>query len=391
MNDIYQAQHKLNDERIQPFRVHVSQEDIDDLKRRLDRSRYPQLVDTGWERGVPLAYLQELAAYWQHQFDWRKQEAFFNQFPHYITTIEGQNIHFLHIRSQEPNAKPLMLIHGWPGSFIEFLYVIEPLTNPIAHGGSAEDAFHLVIPSIPGFGFSSPLQESGWTPARMAGAFLELMSRLGYEHFGVQGGDTGAFIAPEMGKQAPERLVGVHMNAMFTFPTGEEGELEGLSEEELQRLSRMESFNDGYMQIQSKSPNTLAYGLHDSPVSQLAWIAEIFKQWTAPEEAMPEAVIDRDRMLSNVSLYWFSGTAWSSAQVYYESMHDPMAWAPKEKGTVPTGVLVSTSHDMSVRRLAEKDHNIMHWTEAAEGGHFFAMEQPAQFVKDLRQFFRSLS
>lgn len=217
------------------------------------------------------------------------------------------------------------------------------------------------------------------------------MDRLGYARFCVQGGDTGAFIAPEMGRQAPERVIGIHMNALLTFPSGEEGEREALTEEEQKRLERLEGYNDGYLQIQSKSPHTLAYSLHDSPVGQLAWIVEHFKKLTDPEEALPEAAIDRDRMLTNISLYWFSGTAGSSAQIYYESMNDPMAWMPIDQGTVPTGVLVSCSHDTSVRRIAEREHNITHWTEAAKGGHFFAMEQPGRFVEDVRQFFSRLS
>lgn len=380
----------MNDEQIRRFRIDVTQEELDDMKERLDRSRYPELPDTGWDRGVPLSYLKELKEYWQHEYDWREHESRLNQYPQYITAINGQNIHFLHILSPEPGAKPLMLIHGWPGSFIEFLDVIGPLSNPSSYGGQAGDAYHLIIPSIPGFGFSAPLNEPGWTPARMAEAFLQLMNRLGYERFGVQGGDSGAFIAPEMGRQAPERLIGIHLNALLTFPSGEEGELDALTEEERQRVARMEGFNDGYLQIQSKSPYTLAYSLHDSPVGQLAWMAEIFKKWTGAEESLPEASIDRDRMLTNISLYWFSGTAGSSAQIYYESMNDPMAWVPKERGTVPTGVLVSTAHDTAVRRFAEREHSIAHWTEAPEGGHFFAMEQPTRFVEDVRQFFRHL-
>lgn len=378
-------------EQIRPFRIHVPQDELDDLRDRLERSRFPELPDTGWERGVPLSYLKELKSYWQHEYDWCRHESYLNQFPHYTTTIDGQTIHFIHVASPEPDAKPLMLIHGWPGSFVEFLDVTVPLSNPGVNGGDRSDAYHLIIPSIPGFGYSSPLNESGWMPARIADVFLKLMTRLGYDRFGVQGGDTGAFIAPEMGKQAPERLIGIHLNALLTFPSGEAGELDALTEEEGQRLAGMESFNDGYLQIQSKSPNTLAYGLHDSPVGQLAWIAEIFKKWTGPVEALPEASIDRERMLMNISLYWFSGTAGSSAQIYYESMNDPMAWVPKERGTVPTGVLVSKKNDMTIRCLAEKEHNITHWTEAPEGGHFLAMEQPSLFAEDIRQFFSQLT
>lgn len=376
---------------IHPFRIQVSQEELDDLKLRLDRSRFPELPDTGWDRGVPLSYLKELKEYWQHEYDWRRHESDLNNIPQYITTISGQNIHFLHIRSAEPDARPLMLIHGWPGSFVEFLDVIGPLSDPRSHGGDPQHAYHLVIPSIPGFGYSAPLNETGWTPARVAEAFLELMERLGYARFCVQGGDTGAFIAPEMGSQAPERVIGIHLNALLTFPSGEEGEREALTEEEQKRLERMEGYNDGYLQIQSKSPHTLAYSLHDSPVGQLAWIVEHFKKLTDPEEALPEAAMDRDRMLTNISLYWFSGTAGSSAQIYYEAMNDPMAWMPKDRGTVPTGVLVSCTHDIAIRRFADREHNITHWTEASEGGHFFAIEQPSRFVEDVRQFFSHLT
>ncbi|MGE7274153.1 epoxide hydrolase family protein [Brevibacillus panacihumi] len=381
----------ITDEEIRPFRIQVSQGELADLKERLDRSRFPVLPDTGWDRGVPLSYLKELKEYWQLEYDWRRHESDLNNIPQSITTISGQNIHFLHIRSAEPDARPLMLIHGWPGSFVEFLDVIGPLSDPRAHGGDPHHAYHLVIPSIPGFGYSVPLNETGWTPARIAEAFLELMDRLGYARFCVQGGDTGAFIAPEMGRQAPERVIGIHMNALLTFPSGEEGEREALTEEEKKRLERMEGYNDGYLQIQSKSPHTLAYSLHDSPVGQLAWIVEHFKKLTDPEEALPEAAIDRDRMLTNISLYWFSGTAGSSAQIYYEAMNDPMGWMPKDRGTVPTGVLLSCTHDIAIRRFADREHNITHWTEAAKGGHFFAMEQPSRFVEDVRQFFSRLT
>lgn len=376
-----------HDEDIHPFRIHVPQDALLDLQERLHRSRLPELPDTGWERGVSLASLRELKEHWQHQFDWRKQEQRLNAYPHYTTTIFGQTIHFLHIKSSEPDAVPLMLIHGWPGSFIEFLDVIEPLSQPSTFNVDRAPAFDLVIPSIPGFGYSIPLREPGWTPARIAEAFIQLMDRLGYSRFGVQGGDTGAFIAPEMGRQAPSRIIGIHLNALITFPSGEEGELNQLSEEEQLRVERLHSFNDGYMQIQAKSPNTLACGLHDSPVGQLAWIVEIFKKWSHPAETQQTPSIDLDTMLTNVSLYWFSGTAGSSAQIYYESMNDPSAWVPKERGTVPTGILVSRSRDTAIRSLADKDHHVVHWTECSRGGHFYAMEQPELFSRDVRQFF----
>ncbi|WP_313804033.1 epoxide hydrolase [Cytobacillus sp.] len=374
---------------IHPFRIEVSKVDLDDLKERLNRARLPdELPGTGWKRGVPKWYMEELSDYWKNSYDWRMHEAQLNEYPQFLTKIDGQNIHFLHIKSHEPDATPLMLIHGWPGSFVEFLDVIGPLTNPRAHGGQAADAFHLVIPSIPGFGYSIPLSEPGWTPWRMAEAFIQLMERLGYKQFGVQGGDTGAFIAPEMGHISPERIIGIHLNALLTFPSGEEGELDHLTEDEQARMTRLETFNDGYLQIQSKSPQTLAYGLNDSPIGQLAWIAEIFKRLSNTMDGLAEQSISRDRILTNVSLYWFTGTAGSSAQVYYESMHDEAAWVPKGRGTVPTGVLLSLSQDTAIRSLAEKKHNIVRWKEYKNGGHFFALEQPEQFVEDVRMFFR---
>lgn len=382
---------KISDEAIVPFSIDIPQADLDDLQERLARTRWPdELPGVGWSRGVPLDYLKELAGYWRSSFDWRKQETKLNQLPHYTTHIDGQQIHFVHLRSPEPKATPLMLIHGWPGSFVEFLDVIGPLTNPREYGGDPDDAFHLIIPSIPGFGFSIPLSEPGWTVGRIAGAFIELMTRLGYDKYGVQGGDTGAFIAPEMGHLAPDRIIGVHVNSLLTFPSGEEGELDNLTEAERQRITRMHEFNDGYMQIQSKRPQTLAYGLHDSPSGQLAWIVEKFQELTDPADGLPEDSIDRDHMLTNISLYWFGGTAGSSAQIYYESMSDSAAWEPKERGTVPTGVLLSLAHDVAIRSLAENDHNIVHWSEFERGGHFFSMEQPELYVKDLRDFFRSL-
>lgn len=379
------------DTSIRPFRIAVQQADIDDLRERLARTRWTgELPGVGWSRGVPVDYLRRLAEYWRNEYDWRRHEARLNEFPQFTTEIDGQMIHFLHVRSPEPDAVPLILLHGWPGSFVEFLDVIGPLSNPRAYGEETAEPFHLIIPSIPGFGFSMPLSEPGWTVGRIADACLRLMARLGYERCGVHGGDTGAFIAPEMGRQAPDRIVGVHVNSLLSFPLGAEGEMEGLSEADQNRHARMESFNDGYLQIQSLRPQTLAYGLHDSPVGQLAWIIEKFKELTEPEDGLPEDSIDRDLLLTNVSLYWFNGTAGSSAQIYYEAKHDYAAWEPQERGTVPTGVLLSVSHDVTIRRFTERDHRIVHWSEFERGGHFFAMEQPDLLVRDIREFFLKL-
>jgi len=277
-----------------PFRVAVPQAAVEDLKARIARTRWPdESPGAGWDRGVPSDYLKDLAEFWRTKYDWRDHETRLNAHPQFTTVIDGQTIHFLHIRSPEPHARPLMLIHGWPGSVIEFADVIGPLSNPRAHGGDAADAFHLVIPSIPGHGFSRPLAGSGWNSARIAAAFTQLMGRLGYERYGVQGGDAGAFIAPWMGRIDPAHLVGVHVNALVQIPSVLQI-LVGLvvfSKAERVRLARFKHFRDdmmGYMQIQSTRPKTLAYSLTDSPVGQLAWIVEKFKEWTDPAAELPE-------------------------------------------------------------------------------------------------------
>jgi pimeloyl-ACP methyl ester carboxylesterase len=383
------------DEReIRPFRIEVPQAALDDLGERLARTRWPAEPEgIGWSRGVPVGYLRELAEYWRTAYDWRQHEARLNQLPQFTTTIDGANLHFLHVRSPEPEATPLLLIHGWPGSVVEFLELIGPLTDPRAHGGDPADAFHLVVPSIPGHGLSGPLTEPGWNHGRMAGAYVELMARLGYDRYGVQGGDIGAFEAPLVGRLASDRVIGVHVNALVTFPSGDPAELADLTEAEQQRLARMRNFQDdmmGYSHIQGTRPQTLAYALTDSPAGQLAWIVEKFKEWTDPAAELPEDAVDRDHLLTNVSIYWLTATAGSAANLYYETYHDPSMFAPRERGTVPTGVAVSLTQDVAVRKLAERDHNVVHWSEFDRGGHFAAMEAPEFLVGDVRAFFRTL-
>ncbi len=377
---------------IRPFRIDIPQAQLDDLNARLANTRWPdELPGVSWSRGVPVGYLKELAEYWRTSYDWRTHEAALNEHAQYMTTIGGQNVHFLHVRSPEPDATPLVMLHGWPGGVTDFLDVIRPLADPRAHGGDPARAFHLVIPSLPGFGFSTPLAGPGMGPRKMAEVVLQLMSALGYERFGIQAYDTGAWVAPEMGKLAPERLVGIHLNAMLTFPIGVEGEMDGLSEAEVKRWQSMQNFNDAYLQCNSKRPQTVTYGLHDSPVGQLAWIVEKFKELTDPLDGLPEDSIDRDSMLTDVSIYWLTGTAGSAAQVYYEEMSGS-AWSdaggagtsPREG--VPTGVLVSAL-DVTVRPWAERDHNIVHWTELDKGAHFLSMEEPDLLVDDVREFF----
>jgi pimeloyl-ACP methyl ester carboxylesterase len=378
---------------ILPFRIEVPQADLDDLRDRLARTRWPdELPGVGWAYGVPLEYLKELAAYWRTTYDWREHEARLNDYPQFTTTIDGANVHFLHVHSPEPEAVPLIITHGWPGSVVEFLDVIGPLADPRAHGGDPADAFHLVVPSIPGYGFAGPTRDAGWTTARVARAWAELMARLGYERYGAQGGDWGAFVSPELGRVDPDHVVGIHVNAATVgfIPLGpvDPDELATFTDAERVRLDRLHHFladMNGYFQIQATRPQTLAYGLTDSPVGQLAWIVEKFKEWTHPSTELPEAAVDRDHLLTNVMLYWLTGTAGSSARTYYENMHAG-SWG-QQPGTTPTGVAVF-AEDVAIRRYAEGGNNIVHWSEFDRGGHFAAMEAPDLLVGDVRTFFR---
>ncbi|MGH3371819.1 MAG: epoxide hydrolase family protein, partial [Nocardioidaceae bacterium] len=362
---------------IRPFRIDIPQAALDDLRSRLANTRWPaELPGAGWERGVPTSYLRELAAYWATSYDWRKHEEELNSHPQFVTTIDGEDVHFLHVRSSVESATPLLLVHGWPGSVVEFLDLIGPLTDPVAYGGSAADAFHVVIPSHPGHGFSGPISSTGWTDGRTAAVFATLMVRLGYERYAGQGGDVGAFILPALGRLVPDRLIGIHLNAHVTFPTGDPEDMAALTESELARLAAFKDFQDdksGYMQVQGTRPLTVSYGLVDSPVAQLAWIIEKFKDWTDPAAELPEDAVDRDRLLTNISIYWFTATAPSSANSYYERFHDAAGWAPKERSTVPTAVAVFPP-DVAIRRFAEKADTIVRWTELDTGGHFAAME-----------------
>jgi pimeloyl-ACP methyl ester carboxylesterase len=381
---------------LRPFRIDISEAAIRDLEERLIRTRWPaEGPGEGWTRGVPSEYLRELSAYWLTEYDWREHEDRFNRYPQYTISIDGQTLHFLRVPSAEPAARPLMLIHGWPGSFVEFTDVIDPLSNPRGHGGDPQDAFELIIPSIPGHGFSMPLTQAGWTHQRIAGAFVKLMSFLGYERYGVQGGDAGSAIAPWLGRLDPSRVAGVHTNALVQLPSLLQLMLAPLisSKAEKQRLQLFKHYFKemmGYAQIQGTRPKTLAYGLNDSPVGQLAWIVEKFKEWTDPSAALPEDAVAIDKILTNVSLYWFTGSAGSSANLYYETLHDPRLKKRPPKSRVPTGVLVSTE-DVTIRRWAARENDIVHWTELDHGGHFAALEAPEAFVRDVRKFFRGVA
>ncbi|WP_020117863.1 epoxide hydrolase family protein [Streptomyces canus] len=371
---------------IRPFRIDIPQAQLDDLHTRLDLTRWPdELPEAGWEYGAALPYLRDLAAYWRSAYDWRKHEAALNELPQFVTEIDGAQVHFLHIRSARPDALPLILTHGWPGSVIEFLGVI----------GSLSEDFHLVIPSIPGFGFSGPTRDKGWNVNRVARAWAELMRRLGYERYGAQGGDMGALISPALARIAPESVVGVHVNAASVgfIPLGpvDEQAREGLTDRERKSLASIAEFTTdgfGYNALQSTRPQTLSYGLTDSPVGQLAWIMEKFQAWTHSSAALPEDAINRDTLLTNVMLYWLTGTAGSAARMYYENSHVP-DWFPTQTSGVPTAV-ANFGEDVAIRRWAEQANTLVRWTEFDRGGHFAALEVPELLAGDVREFFGSL-
>jgi pimeloyl-ACP methyl ester carboxylesterase len=368
---------------IRPFRIDISDTDLQDLRDRLTRTRWtPEIPGQGWQRGVPVDYLRGLAAYWAGEFDWRAAEARLNQLPQFLTEVDGQTLHFAHVRSADPAATPLLITHDWPASFAIYLPVVEAL----------REHFHLVLMSNPGVGYSGPLTTPGWTTARTAAAFHEVMARLGYERYGVQGTGGGAATAVEMGRQEPARVIGVHVNGHITFPSDDPADFADLTESEQARLGRLQEFRDdkmGFNAIQSTRPQTLAHGLHDSPAGQLAWIVEKFQEWTDPAATLPEDAVDRDLLLTNVSLYWFTGTAGSSANLYWEMAHDPSAWAPKPKSTVPLGVALGVT-DVTIRRYAERDAPVAHWTELPAGGNFLSAEEPKLFSDDVRAFFAGL-
>ncbi|HEY9313700.1 epoxide hydrolase family protein [Williamsia sp.] len=354
---------------IKPFRIDVPDADLDDLTDRLARTRWPnEVADAGSDYGFPLSRLKQLTEHWLTTYSWREHEAELNKLPHFTTEIDGQTIHFVHVRSQDPNALALVLTHGWPGSFLEFVDVIEPLSQD----------FHLVIPSIPGFGFSGPTHDRGWGIVRIAHAWAELMRRLGYEHYGAQGGDFGSGISIALGAAAPDQVVGVHVNYLPTPPDPEASV--ALSESDRARLAKIKGLmanRPPYQALQAATPQTIGYALTDSPVGQLAWIAERFAKWTDPGSSISD-----ETMLTDISLYWLTATAASSARLHHDAARstDPCP--------VPVGVAVF-AHDItqSVRPLAETRYNITHWSEFECGGHFAAMEVPDLFAEDVRSFF----
>jgi pimeloyl-ACP methyl ester carboxylesterase len=384
-----------------PFQIDIPQADLDDLRARIANTRWPTAWQSGdWSRGVPLGYLRRLASYWADGFDWRAQEAALNAFPQFTTDIEGQRVHFLHVRSPEPDALPLIITHGWPSSPVEFTKVIGPLTDPRAHGGDPADAFHVVVPSLPGYGFSNPLGEAGFNLFGVARYWAELMSRLGYERFAAQGTDVGSGVAGMLPFTAPGRVAGVHLSGTGAAPPfGPALELDGLSPADRARAERFNRFREdgtGYLVMQSTRPQTLAYSLNDSPVGQLAWITEKFREATDPAADLPEDAVDRDQLLANISLYWFTGSGASTAHAVHDGMRawralveqqsDGGDWQPEGP---PTGVAVFAA-DTTIRGLMDPHGKIEHWSEYDRGGHFAAMEVPDLLTGDIRTFFRSL-
>ena len=374
---------------INPFKIAISDDVLNDLRSRLRHTRWPdaQVVDD-WSQGTPLAWLQSICQYWADGYDWRAREAKLNRFAQFTTDVDGLLIHFVHARSPHANAMPLLITHGWPGSIVEFHKVIEPLTDPTAFGGDARDAFHVVCPSLPGFAFSGKPSTTGWGVDRIAAAWAVLMNRLGYPRYAAQGGDWGSAVTTSLGAQDPQHCAGIHITlAMGSRPTTDNDTTAEVVRA-LKGAKHYQDWDSGYSKQQATRPQTLAYGLNDSPAGQAGWILEKFWAWTDCD-GNPENILSRDELLDNVMLYWVNACAASSARLYWESFG-------KRRGvkqvTIPTGVAVYPKEIVPpVRKWMESDFsNIQHWREMPKGGHFAAFEQPELFIHDVREFFRTL-
>lgn len=397
---------------MQPFKVQIPHAAIEDLHRRLDMTRWPaETPDVGWSRGVPQPYLRDLVHYWRNSFDWRATEEKINQYDQFITEIDGAHIHVVHVRSPEPDATPMLMTTGWPSSIIEYLDVIGPLTNPRAHGGDPRTAYHLVIPTLPGLGFSTPLTQHGWTVPVMSGIWGKLMTQLGYDRFIAQGADWGSFVSLVLAATDPDRIIGSHVNFLVTPPTSA-ADLEGLSDADLALLDPYMVPAPGYMVEHATKPQTLSYSLTDSPVGQLAWYIEKFHAWSGATDS-PDEVFDRDALLANVTLYWLTGTAGSAAHFYCDNAmftrtsatphpelvdaHPRFAEhrtfvAPLPPIDTPVGIAVYRHDIMSpIRQYVERAFsNVIHWHDYDRGGHFPGLETPDLFVNDLWAFKRAL-
>ena len=371
---------------LKQFRIDVPAEVLDDLHARLAHTRWPEAecVDD-WSQGIPLGYTQELAAYWADGYDWRSRQAALNRFDQFITAIDGLDIHFIHQRSPHADALPLVITHGWPGSIAEFQKVIEPLVNPPS--GRAEDAFHVVCPSLPGYGFSGKPSKTGWGVGKIAEAWETLMLSLGYDRYGAQGGDWGAAVTTQIGRNRGH-CIAIHLNMPIARPAaGSGGDLTVDEQQALAAYAEHRQWGTGYSKQQSTRPQTLGYGLVDSPVGQLAWIVEKFWAWTDCD-GHPENAVSRDELLDNVMLYWITGSGASSARLYWESFN---SFFTDGRVELPTGVAAFPKEILRTpRRWCEAAYNITHWTTMPRGGHFAAFEQPDLFVDDVRAFFATV-
>ena len=375
----------------EPDPIAVPQPVLDDLRERLSRTRWPnQLAGVGWEMGTEREYLQSLLAYWKDSFDWRAQERRFNAFDPTVTEIDGQRIHFLHARSPEPDALPLLISHGWPGSVAEFLDVLGPLSDPRAHGGDPVDAFHVVAPSLPGYGFSGPTSERGWNPRRMAAAFAQLMAALGYDRYGTQGGDWGSIISQNVSDLDPDHVCGLHLN-FITVPRPKDApELTADEQKERDNVVAFRTTGAGYQEIQGTKPQTLGYALEDSPAGLCGWITEKFAAWTDCDGDV-EREFTKDQLLTNITTYWVTATATSSTRLYYEMRQAGRSAIPQDYVRVPTGVANYPGEvTRTPRSWAEHRYNITYWEDLPRGGHFAAMQVPDLFVPDVRAFFRTV-
>lgn len=380
---------------VRPFRIHVEEQQLEDLRRRLMHVRWPRSLDaSAWDDGSSLAFMQRLMGYWQSHFDWRAQEARLNQLPHFMATIDDLSIHFVHERGAGPAPLPLILTHGWPGSFIEMERVIPLLADPGAHGGDPADAFHVVVPSLPGYGFSQAPDRPGFGAPRIAELWLGLMNGLGYDNFGAQGGDVGASVSTWLAHRFPRSVVGFHLNYIpgsYRPPLGE-GLPPVTAEEQsfLDRAAAWTAAEGAYAHMHATKPQTLAYGLNDSPVALAAWIVEKFRAWSDCGGDM-ERAFSLDTLLTDISLYWFSGTVDATVRVYKENRLSPLHFGAGERVEPPLGVAhFPRELPTPPRSWVERCYNVVRWSEMPRGGHFAAAEEPELFVEDVRAFFRPL-
>ncbi len=381
-----------DDTAVKPFQIRVEEAVLQDLQERLARTRFPdQIAKSGWDYGLDAAYLKELVEHWRTRYDWRAWESKLNQLDQFKTNIDGLDIHFIHQRSKEKKAIPLLLVHGWPGSFVEFYKVIGPLTDPVAHGGKAEDAFHVIVPSLPGFGFSDQPRQTGWSVSRMAEVMAKLMARLGYSRYGVQGGDWGAGVARWLGTYDADHVVGIHLNCLpGNPPTNLKNPCEGVPQAEIERMKQRNlelEKHRAYGAIQGTRPQTLGYALNDSPAGLAAWIIDKFWAWSDHGGNLDKS-FTKDELLTNVMIYWVTQTPTSAARIYFERQFHT---GERQAGQVPVGcALFPKEINVPPRRWVEAQLHVVHWTEMPRGGHFAALEQPVLLVNDVRLFFRKL-